>query len=96
MESCTGKINGRSVSQTANDVRMTNAIEGNRLVLEILNQGVLKIGILITLEQDVERFDDDFAKTFIGGASVTGHVNLSVTAAAQTVLDVVTSVKSAL
>jgi hypothetical protein len=57
---------------------------------------MFKIGILITLEQNIQGFDDDFAKTFISGAAVASHVNFRVTTAAQAVLDVITSIKSAL
>ena len=90
------KIDSRAVAEATDDVRMANAIERDRFILKILNQRAFEIRILITLKQDVEGFDDDVAKSFIGGRQVARHVNLCVAAAAQTVLDVIAVVESAL
>jgi hypothetical protein len=75
---------------------MPHPIQGNRLVLKILDQSAFEIEILITLKQDVQRFDDHLAKAFIGGGQIAGHVNLGIAAATETVFDVVTAVNPAL
>jgi hypothetical protein len=75
---------------------MPHAIEGDRLILKILDEGVFQIGVLITLQQDVERLDDYLAKELVGGGDIASQVNLGIAAAAQTVFDVVTTVDPAL
>src|SRR5436190_1319763 len=52
------KIGGGSVPEPLNDVWMTNAIEGNRFVLKVLNQRVLELRIGSSLKRGVERFDN--------------------------------------
>jgi hypothetical protein len=64
--------------------------------LKILNQRAFKIRILITLEQHIQRFDDDMAESFIGGGEVTRHVDFGITAPAETVLDVIAIIEPAL
>jgi len=49
------------MSETANDVRMTNAVQGYGLILEVLDKGSLKVRIEIVVEKDVEAFDDNEA-----------------------------------
>src|SRR5258708_11856150 len=95
MESGAGEIDSRAVSQTADDVGMTNAIQRRRFVLKILNQGALEFGVLIALKHHVEGFDDYRAKAFINRGAVTRDINLGVTAATEAVFNVVTTIEPA-
>lgn len=96
MKSSSVKIDSGAVAQAADNVRVPHAIECDRFVLKILDQRAFEIGILVTLKQNVKGFDDDIAKSFVGGRQVARHINLGITAAAETVLDVVAIVESAL
>src|SRR5258707_14076041 len=96
MESGAGEIDSRAVSQTADDVEMTNAIQRRRFVLKILNQGALEFGVLIALKHHVEGFDYYRAKAFISRGAVTRDINLGVAAAAEAVFNVVTTIDPAL
>src|SRR6185503_15881094 len=90
------QIEGGAVAQTADDVGMANAIESDRFILEILDKSAFEIGILITLKQNIESFDNNFPKLLVGRRQIARDINLGITAVAETLFDVVTAVKSAL
>lgn len=96
MKSCTGKINCRPVSEAADNVRVADAIEGDGLVLKILNQSSFELRILVTLKQDVQGFDYHTAELCIGCRAIAGHVYFGITTTTKTVFDVVAAVESAL
>src|SRR5436305_1203260 len=96
MKSSTAEIERSSVAEAADDVRMTHPIEGHGFILKVLNEGGLELLILITLQQHIERFDDDAAKSLVRSGRVARQINLGVAATSQTVFDVVTTVESAL
>src|SRR5256885_3491854 len=54
-----------AVTEAADDIGMTNAIEGNCFILKILDESLFEIGILITLKQHIQSFDDDFAELLV-------------------------------
>src|SRR2546421_107752 len=84
------------VTEAADDIRMTHAIESHGFILEVLNQGGLELSILITLKQHIECFNYDYAKSLVRRGSVAGQVNLRIAATPQTVFDVITTVEAAL
>src|SRR5713101_8748961 len=96
MKGGAAEIDRRAMSQTADDVRMTHAIQRSRFVLKVLNQGALEFGILIALEQDVKSFYYYRAKTLISRGAVTRDVNLGVAAATEAVFNVVATIEPAL
>src|SRR5260370_4618840 len=96
MKGGAAEIDRRAMSQTADDVRMTHAIQRSRFVLKVLNQSALEFGILIALEQDVESFDYYRAKTLISSGAVTRDINLGVAAATEAVFNVVATIEPAL
>src|SRR5215813_14073749 len=96
MKGSAAEVDCGSVSETADDMRMTNAIQGNRLVLKILNQRSFQVWILIALQQDVEGFDNYFLEPDLRRRKVTGNVNLCITPLTETVFNVVAIIKSAL
>ena len=51
MECRARQIDRGPMSQTADDVRMTHTIEGDCLVLKVLDEGAFEVRILITLKQ---------------------------------------------
>src|SRR5260370_27981256 len=96
MKGRAAEIDRRAMSQTADDVGMTDAIQRSRFVLKVLNQSALEFGILIAVEQDVESFDYYRAKTLISSGAVTRDINLGVAAATEAVFNVVAAIEPAL
>src|SRR2546423_8459307 len=96
MKSSATEIERSSVTQAADYIRMTHAIESHGFILKVLNEGGFELRILITLKQNIERLDDDAAKSLVRRSRIARQINLSVTAASQTVFDVITTVESAL
>ena len=84
------------MSQAADDVWVTHAIERGRFVLKILDQRPFEIRILITLKQDIECLDDHPAKAFVSRAQIAGRVNLSIASATEALLDIIAAIESAL
>src|SRR2546421_6265614 len=96
MESSAGEIDCSPVTEAADDIWMTHAIESHGFVLKVLNEGGFELRILITLQQDIERFDYDAAKSLVRRGRVARQINLGVAAPSQAVFEVVTTVESAL
>src|SRR5712691_4086507 len=96
MEGGAGEIDCRAMSQTADDVGMTHAIQRGRFVLKILNQGALEFGVLIALQHHVESFYYYRPKTLISRGAITRDINLGVAAATEAVFNVVTTIEPAL
>src|SRR5204863_5423062 len=84
------------VAEPADDVRMSHAIECDGFVLKILDQGLFQFRVLISLKQNIQRFDYDTTEPFIGRRVVARQIDLRIAAASQTFLDVVTTVEPAL
>ena len=55
------EVAGGAVSDTADNIRVPNTVEGDGFVLEIFNESAFQIGIEIVLQKDVESFDDYLA-----------------------------------
>src|SRR5438046_4957003 len=96
MKSCSAKIDGSAMAKATDNVGMADTIEGDCLVLKILNQRPLEFGVLIALQQNVECFDYYFAKLLVGRAPIARRVDLGITATTETLFNVVTTVKPAL
>ena len=96
MKSCSTKIDSGAMTKATDNVGMADTIEGDCLVLKILNQRTLEFGILIALQQNVKCFDYYFAKLLVGGATIARRVNLSIAATTETLFNVVTTVEPAL
>ena len=84
------------MTQATDDVGMAHSIERHGFVLKILNQRLFKFGVLVTLEQNIQGLDDDFAKALISGGGVARQIDFRITPAPQTLLNVVTSIEPAL
>src|SRR5689334_22823497 len=84
-----GEIDRCSVSETIDDVRMTNAIERDCFVLKIINQRPLEIRIGLALEIQIQRLDHDRAWRAFSRGVVIRDVDFGVTPAAETFEDVV-------
>src|SRR5438132_12691093 len=96
MKSSASDIDCSLVTEAADDIRMTHANESNSFILKVLDQGGLELRVLITLKQHVECFDHDRAKSLVGRSGVARQIDLRIAATPQTVLDVITTVESAL
>ena len=55
------EVTGRPVAYPADDVRVSNTIESDRLVLKILDQRAFQFWIKVVLQKDVQRLDEDLA-----------------------------------
>ena len=84
------------MTKTTDNVGMANAIESNRFVLKILDQRAFQFRILIALQQNVERLDDNAAKLLVRSAAIARDINLRVTSATETFFNIVTSIQPAL
>ena len=72
------KIECSPVTEAADDIRMTHAIESHGFILEVLNQGGLELSILITLKQHIECFNYDYAKSLVRRGSVADDIAQSI------------------
>src|SRR5437016_13462406 len=90
------KVECGAMAETADNVYMTNAIQGNCFILKVLNQGTFQIRILIALKQNVQCLNNHFPKSLVRSSAITRYINLSVAAAAQALFNIVTAVDSAL
>ena len=79
-----GEVQGRAVTETVDDIRMTNAVERNGLILKILNQRALKVCIGNTLQENIQHFDNDSFRLAFNCAQITRHIDFGVAAAPQT------------
>src|SRR5689334_4110482 len=84
-----GEIDRCSVSETIDDVRMTNAIERDGFVLKVINKRPLKIRIGLALEIQIQRLDHDRAWRAFSRGVVVGDVDLGITPASETFEDVI-------
>ena len=84
------------MTQAADDVWMTHAIERDGFVLEVGNQRVFEIFIGRVLQKHVQRLDDYCFRSAVGGGVVARHVDLRIAAAPQTFNDVETPIEPAL
>ena len=96
MKGGAGEVNSSAVTEPADDIRMTDAIEGYRFVLEILNEGMFERLVRCLLQEHVQRFDDYGFRSVVGGGIVVSNVDLGVAAAPETFNDVITTVEPAL
>src|SRR5204862_2338582 len=87
---------GRAVADPADDVRMTNAVERDRLVLKILDQGPLEIVIKIIMQEYVQRLDDDLAVGRLCRCErVTGEKDLGIAALPEPLANVISLIEPA-
>src|SRR2546425_4671692 len=63
-----------AVTEAADDVRVTDAIESNCFILKILDESLFEISILITLKQHIQSFDNNFAELLVGRRQIARHV----------------------
>src|SRR5205807_1574312 len=75
MKSSAAEIDCGPVTEAADDIRMTHAIESHGFILKVLNQGGLELRVLITLKQHVECFDHDCAKSLVGRSGVARQID---------------------
>jgi hypothetical protein len=74
----------RSVTETTDNVRMSDAVEGDCFVLKVLDQGAFKIVIQIVLEENIQGLDNNSVVGRIWrGENVARDVNLGVASAAE-------------
>ena len=86
-----------SMSEPADNVRIANTVEGDRFVLEVLDQRPFKIGIEIVLEKHVKRLNNDLTVWRLGRSeSVTRNEDLGVTPAPEQFDNVITLVDPAI
>ena len=90
------EIERGAVTEAADDVGMTDPIEGNCFILKILDESLFEISILITLKQHIQSFDDDFAELLVGRRQIARHVDFGIAAATETIFDVIASINPAL
>jgi hypothetical protein len=91
------QVSRRAMAQTADNIRVTDAVEGDRFVLKVLDQCSFQVFIQIVLEKDVERFYDNRAVSRLGrGYNVTREIDLGVAAAAELLPDIVPFVQPAI
>ena len=50
------------MTKAADDIWMTNAIEGDRLILKVLDKRGFEFRILIALKQNIERLYDNLSE----------------------------------
>src|ERR1044072_7552286 len=90
------QIQSCAMAQTTDDVGLARPVERDGFILKILDESLFEFRILVALQQNIQRLDDDAAKPFIGGCGVVRQVNLSVAATSQALFDVEAAVESAL
>ena len=96
MKNHPAQVARRAVTETADDVRMTHAVERDRFVLKIFDERPFEIGVQIVLHKNVERFDDDlFMRRLQGGDIITRDINFGITATTEEFLNVVACVEAA-
>jgi len=96
MKGGAGEVDSGAVTEPADDIRMTDAIERYRFVLKILYEGMLERLVRGVLQEHVQRFDDYGFRSVVGGGIVVSNIDLGVAAASETFNNVVTTVEPAL
>ena len=90
------QIAGRAVSDAADDIRVPNAVKGDRLILKILDQRAFEVGVEVILKKDVQGLDHNGAvRRLWRRERVPGDKYFSITAAAESVADIVSLVQPA-
>ena len=97
MKNRAAQIAGGAVADTADDIRMANAIERSGFVLKILDESSLKVRVEIVLKKHVERLDNDLAVRRLGRSEyVAGEKNFGITAAPELVANVISLIEPAI
>ena len=82
------------MTEATDNIRMPNAIEGDRLILKILDQRSLQVGIEIILEEYIKCFyDDESVWRVMRRKHIAGQKDLGVAALPEPLLDVVSFVE---
>ncbi len=84
------------LAETVDYVRMSDPIDGHRLVLKVCHQRSLQLGIGRLLQVNVERFDDHRGWRTLRSRVVLGDVDLGVAAPSQAFQYIVTAIEPAL
>src|SRR5262245_52790022 len=96
MKRCAREIDGSTMTETIDHIRMAHAIQRHRFVLKVCNQRSLELSVRCVLEIKIQRLDDDSGWRAFGCSVVVGDVDLSVTAASEAFEDVIPPIESAL
>jgi hypothetical protein len=84
------------VADAADDVRVANAVEGDRFILKVLDQSPFQIGVEIVLQKYVESLDNDRRlRRLRRSERVFRQKDLSITPTPELLQDVVPSIESA-
>ena len=84
------------MTDAADDVRVTNAVESDGFVLEIFDKGAFESSVEVVLQKDVKGFDDNRTVRRLGrGDSVAGHKYLGITAFPKLLADIVSPIQTA-
>ena len=67
-------------------------VKSDRLVLKICDKRAFQLGIRRVLQVKIQSFDNDGARRAFGSSVVSGHVNLGIAAAPETLDDVVPAI----
>src|ERR1043166_1949230 len=96
MKDSTIQVARGSVAETADDVRVTNAVQSDRFVLEILDQRPLQIVVKIVLEKDIQGlYHDLLMRRLKRCKDIVGEIDLGIAASAKLLVNIVSAVESA-
>jgi hypothetical protein len=91
------KIPRRAMAQTADDIRMTDPIERDRLILKVLDKRPLKVVIEIVMKKNVKAFYDyELMRRLLRCDDIAGQKHLGVAASPEEFASVVSLVNSAI
>ncbi|HVQ55778.1 MAG TPA: hypothetical protein VMS29_03390, partial [Pyrinomonadaceae bacterium] len=86
-----------AVPETADDIRVTDAVERDGLILEIFDKRSFEVVIKIVLQKNIKGFDYDLSvRRLRRRKRVMGEEDLGIAAATQFPLDVISPVKPAI
>jgi hypothetical protein len=84
------------MAEPADNIRVPDPIEGDRLILKIFDESAFEVGIEIVLEEYVQCLNDHHAVRRLGRSQyVAGHEYLGVTSPAKLFAYIVTPVEAA-
>jgi len=80
MKDRAGKVAGSAMAQAADDVRVADPVECDRLVLKVLNEGSFEVCIKVILKEYIKCLDDDLPMRGLRRSErIAGDEDLGVT-----------------
>src|SRR6266446_2731413 len=86
------KVDCRSMTESADDIRMPDSVQRYRFVLKIGNKCSFEFRVRLSLEIDVQCFDNNSFGIAFACGQIFGNIDLRITSTTKTFLNVIAAI----